>query len=123
DTEYMGMRRLEFDDHLSGLLVDGVAATPFVGATLRFTRDQGITVEVPYVADSEVTQFRHVQSWFKDQSPPKNMLLVTQEGTVSLFDIKWSGYSENWGATRTSVGTMRPALAVLGNRRGELTDP
>lgn len=123
DTESMGMRRLEFDDHLSGLLVDGAEATPFVGATLRLTRDKGITVEVPYVADSEVSQFSHVQSWFKDQSPPKNMLLVTQEGTVSLFDIAWSGYSENWGAMRTSVGTMRPALAVLGNRRGELTDP
>lgn len=123
DTGAMGMRRLEFGDHFSGLLVDGAEATPFVGAMLRLTRDKGITVEVPYVADSAVPQFGHVQAWFKDQSPPKNMLLVTPEGTISLFDVAWSGHSENWGGMRTSIGTMRPDLAVLDTRRGELTDP
>lgn len=118
----MGMRRLEFGDHVSGLLVDGAEATPYVGAMLRLTPDKGITVEVPYVADSAVSQFVHVQAWFNDQSPPKNMLLVTPEGTISLFDVAWSGHSENWGGMRTSIGTMRPDLAVLDTWRGELTD-
>ena len=51
------------------------------------------------------------------------MLLLTPKGTISLFDIAWSGHSENWGGTRASIGSVRPALAVLGDRDGALADP
>lgn len=119
----MGMRRLEFGDSLAGLIIDGVDGTPFVGATLRLTRDQGVVVEVPYLSSSAVEQFEHVRTWFDSQSPPKNLLLLTPEGTISLFDIQWSGHSENWGGRRASIGTMRPMLTVLGDRDGALADP
>jgi hypothetical protein len=119
----MGMRRLEFGDSLSGLLIDGVEDTPYVGAAFQLTRDNGVTVEVPYLSRRDVAQFGHVQAWFKDQSPPTNMLLLTAEGTISLFDIAWSGHSENWGGRRASIGSVRPDLAVLGDRDGVLADP
>lgn len=119
----MGMRRLEFDDSLSGLLIDGVADTPYVGAAFQLARDKGVTVEVPYLSSPDTAQFGHVQAWFNDQSPPTNMVLLTQEGTISLFDIAWSGHSENWGGRRASIGSVRPSLAVLGDRDGALADP
>jgi len=119
----MGMRHLEFSDSLSGLLIDGVADTPYVGAAFQLTRDKGVTVDVPYLSSRSVAQFGHVQAWFTDQSPPTNMVLLTQEGTISLFDIAWSGHSENWGGRRASIGSLRPALAVLGDRDGALADP
>lgn len=119
----MGMRRLEFGDSLTGLLIDGVADTPYVGATFRLTRDEGVTVEVPYLSSRGVEQFTHVQSWFNDQMPPTNMLLLTPEGAISLFDVAWSGHSENWGGRRASTGAVRPAIAVLGDRDDALSDP
>jgi hypothetical protein len=118
----MGTRRLEFGDNLSGLLIDGVPDTPYVGAALQMTQDRGVTVEVPYLSSQSVAQFTNVQTWFSTQSPPGNMVLLTPEGTIALFDIAWSGHSENWGGTRASVGTLRPALAVLGDRDGAIGD-
>lgn len=123
DNHVMGMRHLEFGDSLSGLLVDGITDTPYVGATFRLTEDKGVTVEVPYLSIPGVEQFGHVQSWFNDQAPPSNMLLLTHEGSISLFDIAWSGHSENWGGTRAPIGTVRPTLAVLGDRAGVIGDP
>lgn len=118
----MGVKHLEFGDSLSGLLVDGIAGTPYVGATIRMTRDRGIVVEVPYLPDGGTGQFDHVQAWFDSQTPPTNMFLLTYEGPISLFDITWSGYSKVFGGIRTSVGSLRPTLTVLGHRDGELTD-
>lgn len=119
----MAMRRLEFGESLTGLLIDGVRGTPFVGATLRLTREQGVTVEVPYLSNPEADQFDHVRAWFGSQSPPENMLLVTSEGTISLCGVSWSGYSENWGGARTSLGKLRPSITVLGPRDADLTEP
>jgi hypothetical protein len=119
----MGMRRIEFGDNLSGLLIDGVEETPYVGASLKLSLDKGVSVEVPYLSWHGDEQFSHVKAWFSDQSPPTNMLLLTPEGTISLFDIAWSGHSENWGGRRASIGSLRPTVAVLGDRDGALADP
>ena len=117
------MRRLEFGDSLTGLLIDGVTGTPYVGATFRLSRERGVIVEVPYLSSPGIEQFSHVQAWFNDQAPPTNMLLLTPEGAISLFDVAWSGHSENWGGRRASIGTVRPALAVFGDRDDALADP
>lgn len=119
----MGVERLEFGSSLSGLLVDGIDGTPYVGATVRMTKDKGIVVEVPYLPDIGIAQFDHVQEWFGSRTPPNNMLLLTHEGTISLFGITWSGHSETWGGSRASVGSLRPALTVLGRRDAELAAP
>lgn len=119
----MGVERLEFGDSLSGLLVDGVDGTPYVGATIRMTKDKGIVVEVPYLPDRGIEQFDHVQAWFGSRTPPTSMLLLTHAGTISLFDITWSGHSETWGGSRASVGSLRPTLAVLGRRDAGLPTP
>lgn len=119
----MAMERIEFGDSIAGLIIDGVEGTPFVGATLRLTREQGVVVDVPYLSSSAVEQFEHVRAWFDSQTPPNNMLLLTPQGTFSLFDVQWNGHSENWGGRRTSIGTLRPTLTVLGNRDGPLADP
>lgn len=119
----MGIEHLEFGDSLSGLLIDGIEGTPYVGATIRMTRDKGIVVEVPYLLDRGIEQFDHVQEWFGGPTPPTNMLLQTHDGTISLFDIEWSGHSEVWGGSRASVGSLRPTLTVLGRRDAELPTP
>lgn len=119
----MGIERLEFGDSLSGLLVDGIDGTPYVGATIRMAKDKGVVVEVPYLPDRGVEQFDHVQAWFESRTPPTNMLLLTPEGTISLLDITWSGHSETWGGSRASVGSLRPTLTVLGRRDAELPAP
>ena len=117
------MKRLDFGDSLSGLLIDGVDGTPYVGATIRMTQERGVAVEVPYLPDPGIEQFSHVLTWFRDQKPPSNMLFATREGTVSLFDVTWSGQAETWGGSRTSVGTLRPTVSVFGMRRGPLESP
>lgn len=122
DDQYMPVEDLQFGDSISGLLVDGVDGTPYVGATIRMTKDKGVTVEVPYLPDRGVQQFDHVQAWFDSRTPPHNMLMLTPTGSISLFDIAWSGHSETWGATRTSLGTLKPELAVLGHRDPPLVD-
>lgn len=119
----MGVERLEFGDSLSGLLVDGVDGTPYVGATVRMTKDRGMVVEVPYLPDRGIEQFDQVQAWLESRTPPTNMLLLTHDGTISLFDIAWSGHSETWDGSRASVGSLRPALAVLGRRETDLATP
>lgn len=119
----MGVKRLEFGDSLSGLLIDGVDGTPYVGATIRMTRDRGIVVEVPYLQDRGVEQFDHVRAWFQSQTPPANMLLLTHEGTVSLFDVAWSGHSETWGGSRASIGSLCPVLTVMEYRNADLATP
>lgn len=118
----MGVKQLEFGDSLSGLLVDGIKGTPYVGATIQMTRDKGVVVEVPYLPHEGTGQFDHVQSWFDSQTSPTNMRLLTHDGTISLFDIRWTGYSKVYAGTRASVGLLQPTLTVLGHRDGELTD-
>ncbi|MFC0673021.1 ApeA N-terminal domain 1-containing protein [Brachybacterium hainanense] len=119
----MQMKRLEFGDSLSGLLIDGVDGTPYVGATILMTQERGITVEVPYLPDPSIEQFNHVLTWFRDQSPPSNMLFATRDGTISLFDVVWSGQTETWDGSRTSVGTLRPTVTAFGVRPGPLEPP
>jgi hypothetical protein len=119
----MAVEHLDFDASLAGLLVDGVEDSPYVGATLRLLRSEGVQVTIPYLSATVAAQFASVEPWFSQQTPPKNMLLHTPDGTVSLFDIAWGGHSENWGGVKTSVGTLRPSEAVLGYRDGDLADP
>lgn len=87
------------------------------------TKDRGIVVEVPYLPDRGIEQFDHVQAWFGSRTPPTSMLLLTHEGTISLFDITWSSHSETWGGSRASVGSLRPTLTVLGRRDAGLPSP
>jgi len=119
----MNWPELEFGDSIAGLLVDGVEQTLYVGATFTLSDPRGVIVEVPYIADRANGQFDHVEEWFAKQSPPTNMLIRTPEGTVSLFDVEWSGHSTVWGGHKTSLGKLRPNEAVLASREGDLADP
>lgn len=119
----MAVDRLEFGDSLSGLLSDGIDGTPYVGATLRMTKDKGVVVEVPYLPSLDVEQFDHVRAWLGSRTPPTNMLFLTHHGAVALFDIAWSGHAETWGGSSTSVGSLRPALTVLRRRAADLSAP
>jgi hypothetical protein len=115
----MAMSRLEFGDSLAGLLVDGVKETPYTGGTLKMQAADGVVIEVPYVRGD---QFEHVETWFRKQSPPSNMRLITHEGTIDLFEVRWNGHSETTGR-RASQGTLRPRETVLHPRDGAPSDP
>ncbi|MBM7824720.1 hypothetical protein JOD55_000547 [Arcanobacterium pluranimalium] len=104
---------LDFGDSISGLLVDGVTETPYVGATLKLTRERGIIVEVPYLIFNDNEQFKHVHPWFHDQTPPPSMQLLTNQGTVTLCGVKWSGSRISGGGGRIPLGILRPEDALF----------
>jgi hypothetical protein len=119
----MAVEHLDFDDSIAGLLVDGDPDSPYVGGTLRMLRGRGVEVQVPYLSSHRSAQFASVDTWFSQQTPPKNMELYTPNGTLSLFDVTWGGHSENWGGVAASIGTLRPSEAVLRERDGDLAEP
>jgi len=69
---HVSVEHLDFGDSLAGLLVDGVEATPYVGATLRLSHT-GVEVEIPYLPGFEVDQFAHVDDWFRRMKPQENL--------------------------------------------------
>ena len=105
-------------DALTGLLSDGIDETPWVVGTLQADRDRGVSVEIPYLRHDEAEQFAHVDRWFRDRNPPRNLLMLTPSGLVSLFGISWGGHSDGG----LSTGRLRPAEVVLHGRDGELED-
>lgn len=118
----MAVEQLPFGKSLAGLLVDGVAATPYAGSTLRMEEPTGAVIEVPYIQYDSTKQFESVQGWFSTRTPPENMLLKTAEGDVSLFDVQWVGHSVKSGRG-VSLGKLRPTEIVLARREAELSAP
>jgi hypothetical protein len=106
---------------MSGLLVDGVADTPFTGATLKMSDRVGIEVDVPYVRSTDNGQFDHVDRWFRAQEPPKNLQLLVEGGAVSLFDTRWHGYRTS--GHHLNHGVLRPTEAVFADRDGPIEAP
>ena len=118
----MAVEHLNIGESLAGLLVDEDDATPYIGATLRLEEPVGVRVEVPYVPHPSIKQFEDVTRWFRDQSPPENLLLFTADGPITLYRNRWMGHSEPSGV-RLSLGTIAPAETVLAERDGALADP
>lgn len=115
----MAVEKLPFGTSLTGLLVDGVEETPYAGCTLRMVEPSGPLIEVPYIHYDDTKQFEPVQNWFSTRTPPPNMNLLTDEGTVSLFDIQWSGHAVKSGHN-VSLGKLRPTEIVLSSRQADL---
>lgn len=105
---------IDFGDSITGLLVDYENDTPYVGATLRLTQEEGVVVEVPYVLDDRRGQFSHVRRWFQSQKLPASLVLLTSDGSIGLIENRWRSYSENYGQNIASVGKFRPEYTVLG---------
>ncbi|MFE4229974.1 hypothetical protein ACFRJ8_19035 [Arthrobacter sp. NPDC056886] len=118
----MAVEKLTFGKSLVGLLVDGVADTPYVGSTLRMEEPNGAVIEVPYIQDDPTGQFNPVQAWFSTRTPPENMVLKTDAGDVSLFDVQWSGHTIKSGPG-LSLGRLLPTEIVLARREADLSTP
>lgn len=118
----MPVERLKFGDALAGLLLDGVDGTPYVGSTLRMEEPNGPMVEVPYLHYEASGQFNPVQAWFAERTPPKNMVIKTVDGDISLYDIRWMGHSVKSGRG-VSLGKMQPTEIVLAKRDSPLNAP
>lgn len=112
---------LEVGDSMAVLLVDGVEATPYVGATLRMT-ENGVEVEVPYLPGFVVPQFAGVDHWFRQMSPPDNVLVHTREGNIVLYGCRWRGHSDAAGS-RVGSGRFAATEALLNDRDSTLADP
>lgn len=115
----MAVERIRFGDTLAGLLDDGVAGAPYAGCTLRMVEPSGPLIDVPYIQDDQRMQFEPVQQWFSTRTPLANMVLRTDEGEFSLFDIEWSGHSVKCG-NGVSLGKLRPTEIVLSRREAKL---
>jgi hypothetical protein len=117
----MVIEQLSFGQSLAGLLVDGVDGTPYVVATLTFDEARGVNIEVPYVDHDETGQFAHVIEWFHSRTPPPNLLFMSTEGPISLYNLRWGGNSSPSGAT-AARGSIRIGEAATAERDGALTD-
>lgn len=105
---------LDFGDSITGLLVDYEDDTPYVGATLRLTPDEGIVVEVPYVLHRTSQQFAHVRSWFENEELPASLVLLTSDGVIGLFENRWRSCREVFGYGSASIGRFCPSVTTLG---------
>jgi hypothetical protein len=109
-------------DSLAGIMIDGVEGTPYVVGNLLFNEGRGIRVEVPYFEYVSTGQFDSAKKWFSEQVPPKNVLFVSNDGVLTLFDCRFSGYSAKPGLG-IALGKIAPAEVVLKQREGDLGDP
>ncbi|MFF7192607.1 hypothetical protein ACFZAM_02665 [Streptomyces sp. NPDC008079] len=117
----MPIKSLKFGDSLAGLLVDGIDETPFVVATLTYTENQGVRIEVPYAHHANSEQFAIAERWFDTETPPRNLIFMTQDGQLSLFNCRYSGHSMNIGQG-FATGYISPGEVILNARDGDLND-
>ena len=117
----MPVEKLKFGDALAGLLVDGVAETPYAGSTLRMEEPNGPMVEVPFIQGDEAGQFAPVQDWFSTRTSPENMVIKTADGDISLYAIQWMGHSVKSGRG-VSLGKLQPTEIVLARRNTPLSE-
>ncbi|WP_137242532.1 hypothetical protein [Plantibacter flavus] len=118
----MTIEQLATGSSLTGLIVDGVAGTPYAAGTLRIDETTGPLLEVPYIRGDPTGQFDPVHEWFSTRTPPTNLILRTSEGDVSLFDVSWFGHSERSGRS-VSLGKLRPSEIVLDTCKADLSAP
>ncbi|MEU3494471.1 hypothetical protein ABZ747_13405 [Kitasatospora cineracea] len=107
---------------VSGILVDGLDGTPYVPASLIYDVESGVRVEVPYLHSPIADQFAQCASWFTGNSLPGNLLLLSPEGPISLFECRPSGHRFAL-PSGAAVGKIRPAYAVMKERDGDLHSP
>lgn len=104
-------------DSYTGLLVDGVDGTPFVGASLSLDPDRGVILTVPFMNSegdgNSGRQFGIVREWFLPGAVPTNMLFVSQRAEFTLFDV---GFARLVNNLRVAEGTLRVGVAVAGLR-------
>lgn len=116
----MDISAIGFGQSIAGLLVDGVEATPYTGATLKMDRDRGVVLEIPYIEQDETRQFSHVNDWFMNKTPPTNMYLMTPDGNIGLFGNRWRGHVITGGIT---LGKVMPGETLLGPCEAPLNKP
>lgn len=114
-------RTIAFGDSITGMLIDGVADTPYVAATLTLNGESGALITVPYVDDFQDST-NSTSHWFEERRPPKNLILVSLDGDFSLFGCRYSGHTVNL-PRGIGVGKIKPTEIVLGNRDGDHEAP
>lgn len=118
----MAVKSLSFGESLSGLLVDGVDGTPYLGCNLRMDESAGVIVEIPFIHGDQTKQFASVEEWFSTRTPPENLLLKTADGDISLYGVGWFKHTKKSGGG-VDTGQLRPAETVLARRKADLAEP
>ncbi|MBE9498329.1 hypothetical protein IHE61_05575 [Streptomyces sp. GKU 257-1] len=114
-------RSIEFGESITGMLIDGVEGTPYVAATLQFSESSGAQIEVPYLDLPGDSQFEATAEWFTSKRPPKNLLLTSLGGDISLYDCQYSGHTINY-PKGVGLGKVTPSEIVLHGRDGDFSD-
>ena len=109
------VRHFEADKAYAGLLIDGVAGTPYVVATLTLTAGNGLLVEVPYATVKNAAQFQTVDRWFESREIPEAFQFRGDEIEVTLYGCRMSGRTRHFGR-QLAVGRFVAQHAVLGLR-------
>ncbi|MGW1315910.1 ApeA N-terminal domain 1-containing protein [Streptomyces sp. NPDC002426] len=115
-------RSIAFGESITGMLIDGIDDTPYVAATLHLQETTGVQIEVPYIDIPGTSQFDGTAQWFESEQPPRNLLLTSLEGDISLFDCDYSGHTVNY-PRGVGLGKVMPSSLVLHRRDGDFDAP
>ncbi len=78
----------------------------------------GVMAEVPLMVNRP--QFAAATRWFRERKPPENLLFRSDSLNVSLFNCRFSRFSDG---TYVGVGRIRAGEAVLHERAGAIDEP
>lgn len=116
----MEKKKLVLGESLTGLIVDGIADTPYVAGLLTYDT-RGVRVEVPYISEG-VKQFESVSSWAKDMHPPSNLLFICDRQSVTLYGCRVTSARETIGGNGLSTVQITPREVVFKDREGDHDD-
>ncbi|QDY67479.1 hypothetical protein FQA45_14840 [Glutamicibacter halophytocola] len=117
----MASKKLTTGDSLTGLLVDGIAGTPYVSALLTYDALAGVSLEVPYISEG-VEQFSSVSQWARDMKPPSNLLFLSDRQSITLYGCRVTSTRETLFGNNISTVKITPREVVLKDRDGDHSD-
>lgn len=100
----------------AGVLVDGVADTPYQMCVLTYESGSGPLVEVPFVFGDD--QFSVVQSWFRHDKLPDTVVFQDHRGPVTLSGVRFRGLQMG----NISLGRFDARVAIFGQPREHLDE-
>ncbi|OIH97899.1 hypothetical protein [Curtobacterium sp. MCBA15_001] len=117
------LKTIEEQEPLLGILVDGVADSPYLGGLLTLDPARGVRVRFPFLVHDQTGQFKPTDDWLRSRQASPGMLFHSDRGSVSLFQCSIAQTARHWGGGRVPSATVAAREAVVGIRRGSLDAP
>ncbi|WXF90865.1 hypothetical protein WDV91_16435 [Curtobacterium flaccumfaciens pv. flaccumfaciens] len=79
------LKTIEENDPLLGLLVDGVAESPYHGGLLTLDPARGVRVRFLFVEHDSTGQFKPTDEWLRSLKASPGMVFHSDRSAVSVF--------------------------------------